>query len=156
MADQFKLKAFVRIDGSGKVIPGGPIFQASKPKVGKWKQIDANLCCNPSGSTTTTTTSSTSSTSTSTSTTTTTTTASASLTIAITATPCSTPSAFLDVILIAGSDICDTGAQLQGDFTALGEEVYVLYNGFSRIFVKLSNSLLQGAGGAPGECVSCG
>lgn len=139
MANQSKLKAWVRYDGTGTVVTGGPIFQASKPKVGKWKEMNANLCCNPSGSTTTTTT-----------------TASASLTIAITATPCSTPSAFLEVILVAGSDICDTGAQLQGDFTALGEEVYVLYNGFSRIFVKLSNSLIQGAGGAPGECVSCG
>jgi hypothetical protein len=57
MADQIKLKAFVRIDGTGKVIPGGPIFQAHKPKVGKWRQINAKECCNsitPTTSTTTT------------------------------------------------------------------------------------------------------
>jgi hypothetical protein len=34
-----KLKAFVRIDGSGRVVPGTPIFQASKPKVGQWREI---------------------------------------------------------------------------------------------------------------------
>lgn len=56
MANQSKLKAWVRYDGTGTVVTGGPIFQASKPKVGKWKQINADLCCNPSGSTTTTTT----------------------------------------------------------------------------------------------------
>jgi hypothetical protein len=72
MADQIKLKAFVRIDGSGKVIPGGPIFQAQKPKVGKWREISIKECCNYNPNTTTTTTSSTSSTSTSTTTTTTT------------------------------------------------------------------------------------
>ena len=55
MANQSKLKAWVRYDGTGRVISGGPIFQVNKPKVGNWKQIDANLCCN-SGSTTTTTT----------------------------------------------------------------------------------------------------
>jgi hypothetical protein len=75
MADQFKLKAFVRIDGTGKVIPGGPIFQAQKPKVGKWREINVKECCNYiPGSTTTTTTSSTSTTTSSTSSTTTTTT----------------------------------------------------------------------------------
>jgi hypothetical protein len=55
MANQSKLKAWVRYDGTGRVISGGPIFQVNKPKVGNWKQIDANLCCN-NGSTTTTTT----------------------------------------------------------------------------------------------------
>jgi hypothetical protein len=34
-----KLKAFVRIDGTGRVIPGAPIFQAQKPKVGNWREI---------------------------------------------------------------------------------------------------------------------
>jgi hypothetical protein len=55
MANQSKLKAWVRYDGTGRVISGGPIFQVNKPKVGNWKQINANLCCN-GGSTTTTTT----------------------------------------------------------------------------------------------------
>lgn len=57
MANQSKLKAWVRYDGTGRVISGGPIFQVNKPKVGNWKQIDANLCCNGNTPTTTTTTS---------------------------------------------------------------------------------------------------
>jgi hypothetical protein len=56
MANQSKLKAWVRYDGTGRVISGGPIFQVNKPKVGNWKQIDANLCCNGTTPTTTTTT----------------------------------------------------------------------------------------------------
>ena len=82
-----RLKAYVRYDGTGRVIAGSLILQRSKPKVGNWVEIDANECCNPTTTTTTTTeapvtttttstsTSTTTSTSTSTSTTTTTTTA---------------------------------------------------------------------------------
>lgn len=72
MALQNKLKAFVRFDGSGRVIPSSLILQKSKPKVGNWKEINATECCN--GTPTTTTSSSSTSTSTSTSTTTSTTT----------------------------------------------------------------------------------
>ena len=64
-----KLKAYIRYDGTGRVIAGSLILQRFKPKVGNWQEIDANECCNY-----TTTTTTTSSTSTSTSTTTTTTT----------------------------------------------------------------------------------
>lgn len=56
MANQSKLKAWVRYDGTNTVVTAGPIFRASKPKVGNWRQINADLCCNPSGTTTTTTT----------------------------------------------------------------------------------------------------
>lgn len=56
MANQSKLKAWVRYDGTGRVVTAGPIFQANKPKVGNWRQINANLCCNSSNTTTTTTT----------------------------------------------------------------------------------------------------
>jgi len=62
-----KLKAYIRYDGTGRVIAGSLILQRSKPKVGNWQEIDANECCNY-----TTTTTSTTSTSTSTTTTTTT------------------------------------------------------------------------------------
>jgi hypothetical protein len=65
-----RLKAYVRYDGTGRVIAGSLILQRFKPKVGNWQEIDANECCNYVPTTTTTT----SSTSTSTSTTTTTTT----------------------------------------------------------------------------------
>jgi hypothetical protein len=76
-----RLKAYVRYDGTGRVIAGSLILQRFKPKVGNWQEIDANECCNPptttttsTSSTSTTTTTTSTSTSTSTSTTTTTTT----------------------------------------------------------------------------------
>jgi len=73
-----RLKAYVRYDGTGRVIAGSLILQRFKPQVGNWQEIDANECCNYVPTTTTTTsstsTSTTTSTSTSTSTTTTTTT----------------------------------------------------------------------------------
>jgi len=87
MANQNKLKAYVRYDGTGRVIAGGPILQRFKPKVGNWVEIDASECCNYVPTTTTTTTATpttTTTTSTSTSTTSTTTTAA--------------PVAFLDVL----------------------------------------------------------
>jgi len=40
------LKAYVRFDGTGKIIPGSLILQRSKPKVGNWKEILAYECCN--------------------------------------------------------------------------------------------------------------
>lgn len=67
MALQNKLKAFVRFDGSGRVIPSSLILQKSKPKVGNWKEINAKECCNYTpGTTTTTSTSNTTSTTTTT------------------------------------------------------------------------------------------
>lgn len=49
-----KLKAFVRFDGSGRIISSSLIVQAFKPKVGNWKEIDAKECCNYTTTTTTT------------------------------------------------------------------------------------------------------
>lgn len=40
------LKAYVRFDGTGRVVPSSVILQRSKPKVGNWKQINAYECCN--------------------------------------------------------------------------------------------------------------
>lgn len=40
------LKAYVRYDGSGRVIPGSLILNRFKPKVGNWKETNASLCCN--------------------------------------------------------------------------------------------------------------
>jgi len=40
------LKAYVRYDGSGRVIPGSLILNRFKPKVGNWKETQAYLCCN--------------------------------------------------------------------------------------------------------------
>jgi hypothetical protein len=49
-----KLKAFVRFDGSGRIVPSSLIVQAFKPKVGNWQEIDAKECCNYTTTTTTT------------------------------------------------------------------------------------------------------
>jgi hypothetical protein len=54
MATNNKLKAYVRFDGTGRVIAGSLILQRFKPKVGNWVEIDANECCNPTTTTTTT------------------------------------------------------------------------------------------------------
>lgn len=50
------LKAYVRIDGSGRVVAGSLILRKKMPKVGKWMQIQAYECCDPNYPTTTTTT----------------------------------------------------------------------------------------------------
>lgn len=40
-----KLKAFVRFDGSGRVVPGSLILRKNKPKVGRWQEITSYECC---------------------------------------------------------------------------------------------------------------
>ena len=70
------LKAYVRYDGSGRVVPGSLILRRQKPKVGNWTEIQAYECCNPTTTTTTSTSSTTTTTTSTSSTTTTTTTAS--------------------------------------------------------------------------------
>ena len=41
------LRAFVRFDGSGRIVAGSLILRKNKPKVGKWKEIQAYECCVP-------------------------------------------------------------------------------------------------------------
>ena len=55
MANQRNLKAFVRFDGSGRVVAGSLILRKQKPKVGNWQEIQAYECCNFTTTTTTTT-----------------------------------------------------------------------------------------------------
>jgi len=55
MANQRNLKAFVRFDGSGRVVAGSLVLRKQKPKVGKWQEITAYECCNPTTTTTSTT-----------------------------------------------------------------------------------------------------
>jgi hypothetical protein len=47
MANQSKLNAWLRYDGTGTVVLAGPIYSVKKPKDGNWRQMNANLCCNP-------------------------------------------------------------------------------------------------------------
>jgi hypothetical protein len=56
MAIQRNLKAFVRFDGSGRVVAGSLILRKQKPKVGRWVEIPAYECCEYVPTTTTTTT----------------------------------------------------------------------------------------------------
>jgi len=94
MAIQRDLKAFVRYDGSGRVVAGSLILRKNKPKVGRWQEIPAYECCNyvPTSTTTTTTTASptTTTTSTSTSTSTTTSTSTSTSTTTTTVAPTTT------------------------------------------------------------------
>lgn len=48
------LKAFVRFDGSGRIVAGSLVLRRNKPKVGKWQEITAYECCNSTTTTTTT------------------------------------------------------------------------------------------------------
>ena len=81
-----KLKAYIRYDGTGRVIAGSLILQRFKPKVGNWVEIDANECCNFTTTTTTTTVAPTSTTTTTTVAPTTTTTSTAAPTTTTTTT----------------------------------------------------------------------
>ena len=63
------LKAFVRFDGSGRVVPSSLILRKNKPKVGDWKEVQAYECCDPNFPTTTSTTTTVAPTTTSTTTT---------------------------------------------------------------------------------------
>jgi uncharacterized protein (TIGR02145 family) len=53
--DQRPLKAFVRFDGTGRIVPSSLILRRKKPKVGNWVEIPAYECCNDTTSSTTTT-----------------------------------------------------------------------------------------------------
>lgn len=40
------LKAYARFDGTGRIVPGSLVLRRSKPKVGKWHEVEAYECCN--------------------------------------------------------------------------------------------------------------
>lgn len=52
--NQKKLKAFVRYDGSGRVVAGSLILRKNKPRVGRWFEIPSYDCCNDTTTSTTT------------------------------------------------------------------------------------------------------
>ena len=45
MSTSNKLKAFVRFDGSGRVVPSSVILARFKPKVGNYHEIPSTECC---------------------------------------------------------------------------------------------------------------
>ena len=46
MAKNNNLKAYVRYDGTGRIIPGSLILNRFKPAVGNWQETPAYECCN--------------------------------------------------------------------------------------------------------------
>jgi hypothetical protein len=54
--DNRPLKAYVRFDGTGRIVPSSLILRRKKPKVGKWVEIPAYECCEPTTTTTSSTT----------------------------------------------------------------------------------------------------
>lgn len=38
-------KAFIRIDASGRVIPGQVVVRNQKPRIGRWIEITSSVCC---------------------------------------------------------------------------------------------------------------
>ena len=56
MGSNQNLKAYVRYDGSGRVVAGSLIFRRKKPTVGRWHEISITECCEYVPTTTTTTT----------------------------------------------------------------------------------------------------
>lgn len=56
MTNKRELKAYVRIDGSHRMVPSSLILRKNKPKVGRWEEVDAYECCNTPAATTSTTT----------------------------------------------------------------------------------------------------
>ena len=53
--NKHNLRAFARLDGSGRVVPSSLIQRKNKPKVGKWVEVPAWECCNGTTTTTSTT-----------------------------------------------------------------------------------------------------
>lgn len=43
--DKRPLKAYVRFDGTGRIVPSSLILRRKMPKVGKWAEIPAYECC---------------------------------------------------------------------------------------------------------------
>jgi hypothetical protein len=50
------LRAYVRFDGSGRVVAGSLVLRRKKPKVGKWMEIQTYECCDEITTTSSTTT----------------------------------------------------------------------------------------------------
>lgn len=38
-------KAFIRIDASGRIVPGSVVLRNQKPRIGRWVEIAADVCC---------------------------------------------------------------------------------------------------------------
>lgn len=155
MANQNKLKAYVRYDGTGRVIAGGPILQRFKPKVGNWVEIDAKECCNDITTTTTTTSTSTTTTTTTTATPTTTTTTTAGI-ITVSASfstgQCTGNFMTSPITYPPGvTNFCDATTITSDAFYMAPNPVWVSVGGFTAQYSVSGN-----VGTRLAPCVSCG
>lgn len=131
MALQNKLKAFVRFDGSGRVIPSSLILQKSKPKVGNWKEINATECCNSAPTTTTTTT--------------------ADPRPRISSLACGPLLPYQEITIVNGDSICDPMIYITGDFSQVPQgPFYVNVGSIYRMFSPMGNQAYP-----MGNCETC-
>ncbi len=47
MSTNKDLKAYIRIDGSGRDVQGSLVLRTRMPGNGKWRQVLTTPCCNP-------------------------------------------------------------------------------------------------------------
>lgn len=129
MSNQRNLKAFVRYDGSGRVVAGSLVLRKKKPKVGRWEEILTYECCNPTTSTTTT----------------------VDPRPRISQTLCGPLLPYREITIVGGTDICDGMIYLTGDFSGISNPFYVNVGNVTREFNSMGNQAY-----ANGGCTSCG
>jgi hypothetical protein len=132
MSNQRNLKAFVRYDGSGRVVAGSLVLRKKKPKVGRWEEILTYECCGDSPTTTTTTT--------------------LDPRPRISLTACGPLLPYQEITIVNGNSICDNMIYITGDFSQLsGAPFYVNVGSSSRIFGAMGNQAYPSA-----PCTTCG
>lgn len=130
MSNQRNLKAFVRYDGSGRVVAGSLVLRKKKPKVGRWEEILTYECCNPTTSTTTT----------------------VDPRPRISQTLCGPLLPYQEITIVNGNSICDDMIYITGDFSQLAAApFYVNVGSSSRIFAAMGNQAYPS-----GPCTTCG
>lgn len=54
MSNRRDLRAFARMDANGRLVAGSLVLRSKMPKNGKWVEVQAYECCNPTTTSTTT------------------------------------------------------------------------------------------------------
>lgn len=48
MANNNRMKAWVRLDGSSRIVSGSIVMRLTRPVSGNWMEVPINVCCGPS------------------------------------------------------------------------------------------------------------
>jgi hypothetical protein len=129
MANQRDLKAFVRYDGSGRVVAGSLVLRKKKPKVGKWQEILTYECCNLTTTTTT-----------------------LDLRPRISSLACGPLLPYQEITIVNGTSICDPMIYITGDFSQVPQgPFYVNVGSTYRMFSPMGNQAYP-----MGNCETCG